>query len=87
MSDGHVLADKDAVLLLHTVQHAAILHVGMRAQADGMDVAAKDGVHPDAGIFAEHDVADQLRRLIDKTRLRHRRRNALVGANHVVDGL
>ena len=30
------------------------------ADADGVDVAAEDGVHPDAGLVAEDDVADDL---------------------------
>src|SRR5437867_2396985 len=46
------------------MEHAAILHVGMRADPDGMHVAAQHRIHPDAGILAENYISDDLRRLI-----------------------
>ena len=60
MADGDVFAEIDAVLLLHAVEDAAVLNVGVRADANFMDVAAEDGVHPDGGVFAQDDVADDL---------------------------
>ena len=47
------------------VQHAVVLNAGLRADADGPDVAAQGRVRPDAGPFADVDVADDLRAGID----------------------
>lgn len=62
---GYPIAQGDAVSVPHAMEHAAILHVGVLADADGKDIAPDHGVHPDAGIFADLNVADDLRGLID----------------------
>src|SRR5437667_11278507 len=82
MSHGHLLAHEHAVLLLHSMEHAAILHVGMRADPDGMHVAAQHRIHPDAGILAENYISDDLRRLIHIAGIRNRRHDAFVRADH-----
>ena len=56
----------DGVDVAHaTVEDGAVLDVGVGADADGVDVTADDGVHPDAGALAEDDVADNLGGEID----------------------
>jgi len=55
------LPDAAGIDVAHAVQDGAVLHVAVGADTDGVDVAADDGVHPDAGVLAEHDVADHLR--------------------------
>jgi hypothetical protein len=70
-------------LVQHSVQHAAILNIAVRANADEVHIAAQHGVHPHAGVFSQHHIADQLRRLVDIAGRRHRGRVSLVGADHV----
>ena len=86
--DGGVVADRDPVAnddgiaIAHAMQHGAVLHIGVGADADGMHIAADHGVHPDAGVLAEGDVADDLRGDIHITGLRNDGRFALIGTNH-----
>jgi hypothetical protein len=47
------------------VQHAAILDVRARADADVVDVAARDRERPQRGVFAEFDIADHERSRVD----------------------
>src|SRR5258708_6131450 len=79
---GDTVADVHAVLLLHPVQNAAVLNVGMRADANLVDISADDGVHPHAGVFGENDVADDLRGVIHVTRCGDGWRNSLVRTDH-----
>ena len=58
MADGDVVAEDERVLVAHDVEDAAVLNVGARADADVVDVAANHGAGPDAGVFADDDVAD-----------------------------
>ena len=60
MADGDHLTDDDRVEVTHAVEDSAVLHVGASTDADGVDVASDDGVHPDAGVFAQDDIADDL---------------------------
>jgi len=60
VADGDSVADEDGVAIFHAVEHGAVLDVGAGADADLVDVAAEDGVHPDGGVLAEDDVADDL---------------------------
>ena len=62
------------------MEHGAVLHVGVGADADGVDVAADDSVHPDAGVLAEDDIADDLRGEVDVASRGDGRRMALVGS-------
>ena len=48
---GDQFADVDGVQVAHSVENRAVLNIGARADADGVDVAANDGVHPDAGVL------------------------------------
>jgi hypothetical protein len=47
-----------------------------------MDITAKDGVHPDAGVFATNDVADQLGGVVDVAGGRNFGGDAFEGADH-----
>jgi hypothetical protein len=62
VSDCAHIADDDRVQELHAVEDSTILDVGAGADADVMDIATDDGVHPDAGVFAKDDIADDLGR-------------------------
>ena len=77
-----VLADVNAPLLLHAVENAVVLYVRVGADADLVDVAAEDGVHPHRGVLAEDDVADDLGRVVDEAGGRDRRADAFEGSNH-----
>ena len=65
MAHGDVVAKVDAIFLLHAVQDAVVLNIGIVTNADLVDIAAEDGVHPDAGMFADDDVADELGGVVD----------------------
>jgi hypothetical protein len=52
------------------------------ADADLVHVAAKDAVHPDAGVLAENDVADDLGGFVDIGRIGELGSDAIIGADH-----
>jgi hypothetical protein len=83
VADGDPVAHEDRILVALAVEDGAILNVGAGADADGVDIAAQDGVHPDRGALAEHDVADELGGGVDVTARRNPRRMALIGADHL----
>src|SRR5262249_2277010 len=76
------IAHDDAVLVSHAVEHAAILHIGVIADTDGKHVAANNGVHPNAGVLAYLDIADDLGGFVDIAGLVNARRDSLVGTEH-----
>src|SRR4051812_31812602 len=82
VADGDPVADEDAVSFFHAVQHAAILNVGIRAHADGVNVATQHGVHPDTGIFAKFHIADDLGRFVHIAASVDAGRDGVVGAEH-----
>ncbi len=82
MAHRHVLAEIDAPLLLHSMQHAVVLNVGIGADANLVHVPAQDRVHPYRCVLAENDVADDLRRLVHITCRRNRRAHSFNRSNH-----
>jgi len=86
MSDRDVFAEIYAPLLLHPVQHAIVLDIGERTDADLVHIAPQYGIHPYGSVLAEYNVPNDLRRLIDKTGRSNRRPDALVCSNHAVSG-
>jgi hypothetical protein len=64
------------------VEDAVVLNVGIVADADLVDIAAEDRVHPDAGVFAKNDVADELGGVVDVASVGELGRDAFVGADH-----
>src|SRR5205807_7668997 len=82
MSHGYVLADVDAVLAFHAVEHAAVLDIRVCADADLADISAHDGAHPDGGMLAEHDITDNLRRVVDVAGGGDGGAYAFIGSNH-----
>ncbi len=79
---GDVVAEVDSKFFFHAVEDAVVLDVGIVADANLMDVAAKDGVHPNAGVLAEHDVADELGRVVYVAGVGELGSDALVGSDH-----
>jgi hypothetical protein len=82
VSYGDVVAHVNAVLSLHTVEDAVVLNVGIVADADLVYVATENGVHPDAGVLADNDVADELRGVVDVASVGELGSDAFVGADH-----
>lgn len=82
VADGDHLADEDWIEVAHAVEHGAILHVRAGADANGVDVATDDSVHPDAGVFAEGDVANDLGGGVDVAAGTDGGKFALVGTDH-----
>jgi hypothetical protein len=52
------------------------------ADANLVYIAAKHRVHPDAGVFAENDVADELSGVVDVASVGELGSDAFVGADH-----
>jgi len=84
VANGDIVANEDAVFSFHAVENAVVLNVGVVADADLVDVAAEDRVHPDAGVFAENDVADELGGVVDIAGVGELGSDAFVGADHVL---
>ncbi len=84
---GDIVANVDAVLFFHAVEDAVVLNVGIVADADLVDVAAENGVHPDAGVFTENDVADELSGVVDVAGVGELGSDAFVGADHWLEWL
>ena len=82
MPNRNVVANKDSVFLFHPMQHAAILNVGVVADADRINVPAQHRIHPNTGVLAQFDVADDLRGGVYIAGLGDFRCHAFVGANH-----
>ncbi len=82
MAYGDIVANVNAVLFLHAVQDAVVLNVGVVADADLVYIAAEDGVHPDAGVLSENDVADELGGVVDVASIGELGTDAFVGADH-----
>jgi len=86
--DGGVVADSDPVTnydgieIALAVENSAVLHVGAGADANEVDVAAQDCVHPHRGPLAEDHVAKDLRRWVDVATGGDFGENALIGSDH-----
>jgi len=79
---GDIVANVDAILFFHAVENAVVLNVGIVADSDLVNVAAEDRVHPDAGVFAKNDVADELGGVVDVAGVGELGSDAFVGADH-----
>jgi hypothetical protein len=64
------------------MEDGVVLNVGIVADADLVDVAAEDGVHPDAGVFAEDYVADELGGVVNVAGVGELGSDVFVGADH-----
>ena len=82
VADGDPLAHDDRPFVAHAVKHGAVLHVGVGAQPDRVHIAAQHGIHPDAGVLPEGDVAKHLGGDVDVARGGDDRRVAEVSADH-----
>ena len=84
VANGDIVANVDAILFFHAVEDAVVLNVGIVADSDLVNVTAEDRVHPDAGVFAENDVADELSGVVDVAGVGELGSDAFVGADHVL---
>jgi len=82
VADRDPIADGDGIEVALAMKHGAILDVGAGADANEVDVAAQDGVHPDRGALAEDDIANDLRRNVNVAIAGDLGCAALIGANH-----
>ena len=82
VADADSVADQDRVEVAHAVEDGAVLNVGAGADADTVGVATDDGVHPEGGLRAEVDVADELGGGVDVAAVGEGGGNAAVGADH-----
>jgi hypothetical protein len=84
VADGDPVAEGDGVDVAHAVEDGAVLDVGVSADADAVDVAADDGIHPDAGVFTEDDIANDLGRQVDVAGGGDCGKDSLIGPNHLL---
>jgi hypothetical protein len=82
VADGAAVADEDGVEVALAVEDGAVLDVGAGADADAVGVATDDGVHPEGGLGAEVDVADELGGGVDVAAGGDGGEDAAVGADH-----
>lgn len=57
MTDGYVVADGDPGFFIGTMDDDAILDIHLVADADAVDIAADDGIEPDAAVIAHLHVS------------------------------
>src|ERR1700750_2377930 len=84
MPHRHILPEIHAPLLLHAVQDTVVLHVGICPYADLMHISAHYRVHPHRSVLAQHDIADNLCRLVDETTAWYGRPHAFVRSDQVL---
>src|SRR5690242_6360093 len=65
VADRHLVTDAGRVRPAHHVNHGAVLDIRAIADANRVDVAADDDVHPDAALLADLDIPDYLGALVD----------------------
>ena len=82
VAHGDIVAHDHAIFVAHAVEHAAILHAAVLADADGIDVTADHGIHPYTGVLADFHVADDLGGLVDIAAIVNAWRFSLVSAQH-----
>ena len=82
VADRHFVFEDGGVRPRRDVDDGAVLHVGARADADVEHVAADDGVEPDGRLFADDDIADDLRALLDEGRRVNLRVLSIERSNH-----
>jgi hypothetical protein len=82
VADGDEISDVDGIQMALPVENSAVLNVATGANADRVDVATEDRVHPDAGVVTEGDLADKLGGGIDIAASADGRGGALEGADH-----
>ena len=82
VADADAGADEDGVEAAHAVEDGAVLNVGAGADAYAVGVAADDGVHPDGGLGAKVDVADELGGGVDVAAGGDDGGEAAIGADH-----
>jgi len=86
MPHRDIFAEIDAPLLLHPVEDAVVLHIGVSPNANLVDVSAYYRIHPHRSVLAQHDVADNLRRFVHVTCRRNRGPNTFIRSNHSLEG-
>src|SRR5258705_10117983 len=58
VADGDIVADDGLGFLVSGVDDDTILDVDLIADADAVDIAAYDGIEPDAGLVTDLDISD-----------------------------
>lgn len=76
MTDRHIVANLNGRFLIQGMKDGTILDIDPIADADGIDVAAKDGAKPDTASLANLDITDDGRVIREKRILADFRRKA-----------
>lgn len=82
VADGDVAADHQRVGVMGDMEHGQVLDVGAAPDPDVVDVPADHRVAPDAGVGADHNIADDDGGFIQEHGRIDLRKRALKGANH-----
>src|SRR5207237_10899070 len=78
VANGYVIAQENAEFLLHAMQDAAILNIGIMSDPDRVYVATQYGVHTDAVMLAKSNISDQLLELVQLNAFRNLRSQSSV---------
>ena len=84
VSDRHIVADDGWMGITHDMDEGEVLNIGARADADGVDVASHDHVHPHAALWPEMHVTDDLSAAVHEGRRVDSRIDRTVGAEHTL---
>jgi hypothetical protein len=68
VSDGNIISYDRRVGIARNVNYGPILNIRMMPDANVINVAANYAIEPDAGMFADFNVADDLRALVNVDR-------------------
>jgi len=82
VADRDLITERGGMGPAHHVHDTAILDICPSTDPDTVHITAEDGVHPDAAVVADNDVADDLGTLVDKRGRCHARMNGLIRAQH-----
>ena len=85
MTNGDLVTERRGVSPPHHVHDAPILDVCASPNLDAVDVASQNGVHPNAAVGADNDIADDLGTLIDESGRCNARIHGPVRSEHSED--
>jgi hypothetical protein len=82
VTHSHVIVKNKGILVLHHVQDAAVLDIGVFSNADVVNIAANNGVKPHTGVISDLHIANNLRPVGDEDPISKLREFAFVVQQH-----
>ena len=82
VADRDPVSDNDRIEVALAMEDGTVLNIGICPYTDGVDIATKDGIHPDRGVLAEDHISKDLCRNVDVAGFGNLRSLSLVTADH-----